>query len=447
LYCTGLLLACQIKSKIYKGKISFNPIKANYIHMKSLSQKSVSVFIKSCLILAVWFGILPKSYGQAWLQKANYGGGMTGSPVGFSIGTKGYIATGSSGSPKNDLWEYDQSLNTWTQKANFPGAARFWAVGFSIGNYGYVGTGAANFGGPYYNDFYQYDPSANTWTPKANFGGVARGEAVGASIGAKGYLGMGSNGSSKTDFWEYDPSVDTWTQKANFIGTARYGMTAFTINNYGYFGTGNDAVNGYKQDFYKYDPSGDTWTQLSNFPGQARHSSSGFAIGNYGYMGTGQTGNGIVSSDFWRYDPVLDTWLQLTSVGGSIRANAVGFSIGSKGYIGTGYNVSGFLQDLWEYTPALSGIDELTDEKLDINLFPNPASDDLYIKSVKSSPGKTEFNIVDCDGKVVLKKTIPPFNSSELIHLDISGLVSGTYILNISIGNLRAQKQFVKLVK
>ena len=41
-----------------------------------------------------------------------------------------------------DFWEYDPATNAWTQKADFGGTARYGAVGFSIGSKGYIGTGS-----------------------------------------------------------------------------------------------------------------------------------------------------------------------------------------------------------------------------------------------------------------------------------------------------------------
>ena len=111
---------------------------------------------------------------------------------------------------------------TWVQKSDFGGSIRRSAVGFSIGTKGYLGTGSGSISGLEYKDFWEYDPSSNIWTQKADFGGIARKGAVGFSIGDKGYLGTGGTGSScLKDFWEYNPDTNVWTQKVDFGGTAR----------------------------------------------------------------------------------------------------------------------------------------------------------------------------------------------------------------------------------
>ena len=117
-----------------------------------------------------------------WTQKADFGGAVRSSAVGFAVGTKGYIGTGLSqgprGRPYNDFWEWDQTTNMWTQKANFGGGQRQSATGFSIGTKAYIGMGLDTFGRPQ-KDFWEWDQATNIWTKKADFGGIARGDAEG----------------------------------------------------------------------------------------------------------------------------------------------------------------------------------------------------------------------------------------------------------------------------
>lgn len=191
-----------------------------------------------CLLLAT-----TNSFAQApntWTMKADFGGTERFGAVGFSIDTKAYIGAGfrggTGGGVSEDFWEYDSNTDTWTQKADFGGMPRSGAVGFSIGTKGYIGTGSGN--GPIFGDFWEYDPLANVWTQKADFGGTARYGAIGFSIGTKGYIGTGYNGSYFVDFWEYEPLTDIWTQKSDFGGSARSFATGFVIGTKGYVGTG-----------------------------------------------------------------------------------------------------------------------------------------------------------------------------------------------------------------
>ena len=333
------------------------------------SGKSI-VFISTICLLS---NLATSQSPGAWIQKADFGGTERSGAVGFSIGSKGYIGTGTDGGfpNKKDFWEYNPTLDAWTQKANFGGGVRRDAVGFSIGTKGYIGTGINS--GISFNDFWEYDPNTNVWTQKSSFGGIPRSQAVGFSIGSKGYIGTGNdnNGSNgrKNDFWEYDPSTDLWTQKTNFGGGARDLAVGFSIASKGYIGTGTASSSAFKNDFWEYDPFSDTWTQKTNFEGGARRDAVGFSIGSKGYIGTGflYDGSNNNYNDFWEYDPSTDGWIQKTNLSGTVRSEAIGLSIGSKGYIGTGYYF-GYYNDFWEYASACDpNTSEIAGDSLDNN--------------------------------------------------------------------------------
>ncbi|CAN5621372.1 hypothetical protein BH11BAC1_BH11BAC1_24970 [soil metagenome] len=56
-------------------------------------------------ISALCFAFTIANAQNTWLQRANYSGGNRTGTVGFSIGTKGYIALGYDGSSwHNDIW-------------------------------------------------------------------------------------------------------------------------------------------------------------------------------------------------------------------------------------------------------------------------------------------------------------------------------------------------------
>ncbi len=285
---------------------------------------------------------------NSWTRKADFGGSDRVSAVGFAIGSKGYIGTGTDAFTFNTaFWEFDPATNTWAQKASFAGTPRSGAVGFAIGGKGYVGTGAGSNGS--LNDFWEYNPSTNAWLQKANVGGNPRRLAVGFAIGSKGYVGTGAGGTN--DFWQYDPSTNTWVAKADYPGTGQFSAVGFSIGNKGYVGTGSVgfALHG---DFWEYDAETDAWSPKANFAGGARTRAVGFSIGTKGYIGTGQSGVNTVVNDFWQYDPSANTWTPRANFSGTARGGAVGFGIGSKGYIGTGLNGDVFFRDLREYEPG-----------------------------------------------------------------------------------------------
>jgi len=305
--------------------------------------------MKKITSLFACFAIYILSFAQGtWTQKANFGGAGRSYATGFSIGTKGYMGTGTPDGGTtafNDFWEWDQATNVWTQKANFAGVARYGAVGFSISNKGYIGTGkdvSANS----YNDFWEYDQSGNTWTAKANILGNVRNQAVGFSIGTKGYVGtgIGTSGNGLNDFYEWDQATNVWTSKASVSTIVRASPVGFSIGTKGYIGTGMSMGATRLQDFWEWDQATNVWTQKADFAGTARWLAVGFSIGTNGYIGTGN--DGTSKQDFWEWDQATNVWTQKANFSGTARSLAVGFSVGTKGYIGTGNT----LNDFWEYS-------------------------------------------------------------------------------------------------
>ncbi|MEO7047899.1 MAG: T9SS type A sorting domain-containing protein [Ferruginibacter sp.] len=324
-------------------------MKSNY------STKPACVY--SLIALFLFSGLTSFAQVDTWIQKADCGSLGRSYAVGFSIGSKGYIGTGSGyNSSAKDFWEYDPATNMWTQKADFGGSFRTFAVGFSIESKGYIGTGFAkqpNNNSPYVKDFWEYDPATNIWTQKADFGGSGRSFAVGFSIGSKGYIGLGEDFNIslnvKKDFWEYDPGTNMWTQRADFAGSTRTRAVGFSIGTKGYIGAGLDSAAMALQDFWEYDSGTNLWNRRADFGETIGFEPIGFHIGTKGYVMTAHTYDAF----FLEYDPRTNLWTRKGDYLGGRRYGAVGFNIGANGYIGTGdlsFNYGNYTNDFWEYS-------------------------------------------------------------------------------------------------
>jgi len=308
-----------------------------------------------------------------WIKKTDFGGTARDGAVGFSLGTKGYVGTGSDATGvKKDMFEYNPSTNLWTQMADFGGVARSGAVVFTIGTKAYLGTGSDT------KDFWEYNQANGIWTKKADFPVQNYSGKAGFAIGTKGYICTGGDLSNEEppsingskEVWEYNQLTNIWSRKADFAGSVRGNAVGFALNEKGYIGLGwrgilakglriYDKV--YTNDFWKYDPIADSWSRIADFPGVARELATGFAIGTKGYVGLGSiNGDGSQGSqesfaDFWEYDPTVNKWNKKADFAGGARASASGFAIGNKGYLGLGADASHVKQkDFWEFTPSLT---------------------------------------------------------------------------------------------
>lgn len=354
----------------------------------------------------------------------------------FSIGNKGYVGIGYSGSTFcNDWWEYNPAVDTWTKKADFPGGLRQRGISFAVNGKGYVGLGS--MGNTLYGDIWEYDPTTDSWTQKNNFGGTPRVQAVGFAIGNKGYVGTGIDNPSTAhftkDFWEYDPINDSWTQKTDFPGTIRSSATGFSIGTKGFVGTGD--YTSVFSDFWEYNSNSDTWVQKASFGGGPIYYAVSFSINDKGYVGTGSPNSTSRSKVFYEYDTTLNQWTHMTDVGIRKRTEAIGFSIGNKGYIGTGYDSAMIYdKDFWEFSNGLTSIDQ-SFNSIHATITPNPSNNHLLIEA---STENCMISIFNADGQLLLyKKFISQLN------IDVSEFREGIYCARIQSGEYITTKKIV----
>ncbi len=379
-------------------------VKKFSIHVTLMKHYSLRTLIIPIQIIVVLFPILGRA--DTWTPKANFPGTARMYPVTFSIGTKCYMGTGSDANfttVYSDLWEWDEQSNGWTQKASLPQAsARVGAVAFTVGTKGYIATG---YDGGSMSDVWQWDQSTNTWTRMNDFPGTARYDAIAFSIGSKAFLGTGSG--PLNDFWEYDPVADNWTEKADLPSSPRLGAMGFAMQGKGYIGNGsayNFTV--FYNDFWEYDPNSDTWTQKANFAGGSRYYGVGFSVDSNGFVGTGIDSAGNYHSDVWSWNQSSNAWSQVSDFPGGGRGLEGGSGccvIGSKAYFGTGIDPSGNLpNDFWEYDPMNSSkVSELPSQQNEIRVSPNPFSTGTMVYLPTDALTFVQFVLCDASGRVI----------------------------------------------
>lgn len=309
-----------------------------------------------------------------WYRRSDFDGVARMDASGFTIGNKGYLCGGYRGSRKErlkDMWEYDIDNDWWTQCESMPddATARNAATGFTVGQKGYIATGYDANLQVYLKDCWEYDPATNRWERKDDFKGGERMYALSFGIGPYGYLGTGYNDNYLKDFYQFDPSAPAgtqWTIINGFGGQKRQGGMVFLIDEVAYI-CGGENNNSDVTDFWCFDPSQSTpWKQLrdvydsseddydDDYTSIVRSYACAFVIDGKGYITLGQTSGGSLRSNYWIYDPATDLWdsEDLTDFEGSSRIKAVCFSTGKRGVIATGGTSSStFYDDTWELKP------------------------------------------------------------------------------------------------
>jgi len=76
-------------------------------------------------------------------------------------------------------------------------------------------------------------------------------------------------------------------------------------------------------------------------------------------------------------------------------------------------------------------------------LFPNPASEYIYLTLPRSQSEKLQIKVYDIKGEYILGKEV--YLSEPGSHkLDVSALSNGLYICKVEQGNLSISKKFIK---
>ena len=98
--------------------------------------------------------------------------------------------------------------------------------------------------------------------------------------------------------------------------------------------------------------------------------------------------------------------------------------------------------DTWSFTVGVSGIGENLTHN-DLQIYPNPAKDVLYLKALSSKVGNAELTISNLLGQSVLtqKLNLTSLNAKEQVM--INKLENGLYILQVKSGAASYTKKII----
>jgi N-acetylneuraminic acid mutarotase len=396
-----------------------------------------SFFFRFFFIVTVIVAVRTSLMAQ-WIQKPNLLGPVRSGAVSWVLNNRLYVV---GGGPGQNLQEYDPVTNTWVVKAALPwgnNSYRYLAVGFTIGGKGYICTGT-NGAGTYFNDLWMYDPGNNTWSAKAAFPGPGRVLAFAFSAGGNGFVGAGGdNQLFYADMYAYDPANNSWSPRSNFPGGIRAHVLGAGLGNYGYAGAGveydvmnNTFIN--RSDLFQYDPAMDSWSPVANIPGPGRVSGTAFASQTHLYAGFGgndqnpSTSNNY--SDLYKYDPLTDLWDTLPQFP-TVRAEATGAFLAGKVYVATGRDQLTGYGDLWSFEEQTGPVTVIKNNEMlkTMQVFPNPAADYFEIRSADGQP--YNLSVVNALGELIMIiEKIP-----SAARIDCSFLANGIYTIRISDG-------------
>lgn len=196
---------------------------------------------------------------------------------------------------------YDPSTDTWSTLAPLPEPRHSFGIGVVNGKLYAMGGGVHEGGGcaTSKNDIWEYDPSINIWAEKAPMPTARFGLGVGVIDGiiyaVGGELSPYGDCASPTGVLQaYDPATDTWTTKTPMPvpGTEPGLVYVFaTVLNDRLYVLGGLGYNGMYSIVNIYDPASDTWSNAPPMP-TARGGLTGGVINNILYVTGGM-------KDYW----------------------------------------------------------------------------------------------------------------------------------------------------
>ena len=384
------------------------------------------------LFLAIFTPIKAQFYESIAHQMPSLVG--EGSTV-FVIGdTMAYIGLGTKSSPtsySNQFIRYNMKTGNYSSIPNFPGDARAYPISFVANGKGYVGFGekADPITGKItqvFNDLYAYNPIENSWSKDlgSNSGVLSVGQAsaftvkegsqtIAYIVGGRTQIGTAQNIAS------FRPSDGKWIFPVNnVIGLKREGAAAFVYKNKAYLLGGKE--NG-KQlyDLLTFDPNSTLkWaTAISNnsFFWTTKGAATVFKDTAYIFNGT--------KSKCTKY--VLPTnKITEFSLEKDPRLGIIAFSGTKSVFMGLGRYTAGDLEAtideyFWDDSFFVSSKDANIESPIRIQL------NQRFLSITTENNTYNSFQVFDTNGKQCFFQKI----TSENTQIDVSGLLSGIYIL------------------
>jgi hypothetical protein len=92
-----------------------------------------------------------------------------------------------------------------------------------------------------------------------------------------------------------------------------------------------------------------------------------------------------------------------------------------------------------------AGVEQLINSDLDVSLYPNPATDQLYLDVNLNANGMLYTGIRDLSGRMVLEQTKAGRKGLNQLAMPLGNLAKGMYLLEVSDGSGKFRRTFVKI--
>lgn len=396
---------------------------------------------------------IEKEYTLDWSEVAPHPRGNQEATGGFVNG-KLYVFGGfkESFAPKDDVDVYDPITDKWSKLKEMPpmaddsGAGGATHMGWAQdGTNMYIAAGYAadktgnrqQFGS---RRVYRYNVAEDTYTELPEFPLDRAGGALKFLDNKLYYIG-GSNRARTVDqgnvlMLDLDNLNAGWTKRSplpnprNHIGSAIYEGQIYIFGGQ----KSQDEKLVPQDDVHRYDPATDTWTHITDMPKPFNHiHTSVFTYGDLIYSVGGQIGhNKGAYANVYAYKPKTNEWFQFTDLPKK-RYAIVSDAFDGRIYASGGNNsrttfTAMIPEEILGIEEANNGSDLSSSE---IKLYPNPSRDELFVQTEKAEITIKILEIVDLNGRIILKQNANLSTKGAAIKIVTSSLSAGMYLLKV----------------
>lgn len=333
-------------------------------------------------------------------------------------------------SSESTVYMLDPATGSWSEKGQMPvNLAGMVSVKLDDKIY-IVGGGPTVFGLPG-GKLFAYYPLSDTWEEKAEMitprsfcaVGVQDGKiiTVGGSIGSS-----SSNTVPVNDVEVYDPLTNTWSTRNPFPKVVVDATAAKILGLYVMGGTDYSPYYGMSENYF-YDANNDMWLETTPMNYQRWGSPAVVLNGNiYLIGGNNVLGNNYVENEY--FSPYWELWFNGDPMPTKRRSHAAA-AVDGKIYIMGG--VDNFVLDNVEiYTPEITAVSNMANEKGYLTLFPNPASGQVMLSYSVVSRELVEIDLYDAMYRPLRQIVCQLLQPGEYSVLqDFAALTNGTYLM------------------
>ncbi len=97
----------------------------------------------------------------------------------------------------------------------------------------------------------------------------------------------------------------------------------------------------------------------------------------------------------------------------------------------------------FEYT-EIKSVNRNEQKVFDVNIYPNPVSESLFVSTNSEIDSKTVLEIYDITGRKVLEQKVNEFEQNSSVKIDVSKLLPGTYVVKFNAAKNQKMFNFIK---